>query len=137
MRKTHHIVDEQEIMRFNLRRENNAGKTFSTAEFKELIRKMGYSDNANFISCITRGVNPPFKRIERGKYAFNPIPVHISRLQTVWDEYADYGKKSPKSDTESLTTVATEAEINAEKAIAFLKKMGYRILKPITNWEEV
>lgn len=41
MKKKHHIVDQQEIMRFNLRRENENGKTYTLEEFKVLLNKIG------------------------------------------------------------------------------------------------
>lgn len=36
----HHVVDEQEIMRFNLRRESERGKVYNPEQFKELLRKI-------------------------------------------------------------------------------------------------
>ena len=129
MRKTtKHIVDEQEIMRFNLRRENENGKTYNAEEFKELLKAMGYTTSGNLITCMVKGDNPPFIRVERGKYAFNPKPVHIQRLQKVWDEYGAIGRKLKENHTIKMDIVT---------AIEVLKANGYKVLKPITQYEEV
>ena len=128
----HHVVDEQEIMRFNLRRENEQGKIFSPEELKELLRKMGYATSGNLIKCMVSGENPPFIRMERGKYCFNPNPVHIARLQKVWDDYAYIGRNRTASNPDQK-----QLELDVNRAIKMLKELGYKVLKPVTQYEEV
>lgn len=132
MKRLHHVVDEQEIMRFNLRRENEKGKTYNPEEFKELLRKMGYATSGNLIKCMVSGENPPFIRMERGKYCFNPNPVHIARLQKVWDDYGYIGRNriNPNPDEKQL-------KLDVNRAIRILKELGYKVLKPVTQYEEV
>ena len=130
--KQRHIVDEQEVKRFNWRRENNKGKTFSPTQLKVLLKEMGYTDNGNFITCLTSGVNPPIVRVSRGVYAFAKDPVYIDRLQKVWSDYASYGQKKPKSDTDAVVVIESISQ-----AIALLKKHGFKVYKPTTKWEEV
>lgn len=130
--KQRHIVDEQEVKRFNWRRENNKGKAFNPTQLKTLLKEMGYTDNGNFITCITSGVNPPIVRVSRGVYAFSKDPVFIDRLQKVWSDYAEYGNKSKRSATEENVEVASISQ-----AIALLKKHGFKIYKPTMKYEEV
>lgn len=131
-RKTHHVVDEQEVMRFNLRRENENGKTYSPEEFKELLRKMGYATSGNLIKCMVSGTNPPFIRVERGKYSFSPNPVHIKRLQKVWDDYGYIGRNRMASNPDQK-----QLDLDVNRAIKLLKDLGYKVLKPVTQYEEV
>lgn len=131
-RKTHHVVDEQEIMRFNMYRENNKGKEFSLEEFKTLLNKMGYATSGNLIKCMVNGVNPPFIRVSRGKYAFNPKAVYIERLQKVWDDYGYIGRNRMASNPDKK-----QLELDVNRAIKMLKDLGYKVLKPITRYEEV
>lgn len=130
--KKHHVVDEQEIMRFNLFRENNKGKEFSLEEFKALLQKMGYATSGNLIKCMVDGVNPPFIRIARGKYAFNSKAVYIDRLQKVWDDYGYIGRNRMASNPDKK-----QLELDVNRAIKMLKELGYKVLKPITQYEEV
>ena len=132
MKKEHHVVDEQEIKRFNLRRENEGKKIYSLEEFKELLRKMGYATSGNLIKCMVSGTNPPFIRVERGKYAFNPNPVHITRLQKVWDDYGYIGRNRMASNPDHK-----QLELDVNRAIKLLKDLGYKVLKPVTQYEEV
>ena len=131
MKKTHHVVDEQEILRFNMQRENKKGMTFSLEEFQNLLKQMGYASNGNLIKCMVSGENPPFIRVERGKYTFNPNPVHIKRLQTVWDMYSYPGRNRQSSNPDQK-----QLELDINRAIKMLKDLGYRILKPVTQYEE-
>ena len=129
--KKHHVVDEQEIKRFNLRRENENGKTYNLEEFKVLLNKMGYATSGNLIKCMVNGENPPFIRIQRGKYCFNPKPVHIARLQKVWDEYGYIGRNRMAQNPDQK-----QLELDVSRAIKLLKDLGYKVLRPITKFEE-
>lgn len=130
--KQRHIVDEQEVKRFNWRRENNKGKTFTPTQLKTLLKEMGYTVSQKFVTCITSGVNPPIVRVSRGTYAFSKNPVYIDRLQKVWSDYADYGRGTKQSATEKRVEVESISQ-----AIALLKKHGFKIYKPTMKYEEV
>lgn len=125
------MVDEQEITRFNLMRENQKGKTYNPQEFKNLLQKMGYTTSGNLIKCMVNGENPPFIRMERGKYCFSPKPVHILRLQKVWDEYGYIGRNRMSSNPDKK-----QLELDINRAIKLLKDLGYKVLKPVTQYEE-
>lgn len=120
-----HIVDGQEVTLYNMRRENNKGKLFDLVEFKKLLRDMKYLTSPVFVKCFTSGVNPPFIKVSRGKYAFAKEPIYKDRLQKAWDDFKSYGKKTPDNP------------IQIRAAIELLKKNGYKVLKPTTKWEEV
>ena len=124
-----HQVDEQECIRFNWKRDNCKGKEYSRAELVNLMKELGYPIAQQFLTCITRGVNPPIVRIERGKYRFPKEPVHILRLQKVWDDYGMVGRKRTKQ--------VEISEMAVKEAIKMLKNAGYKILKPVTKYEEV
>lgn len=130
--KQRHIVGEQEVLRFNLRRENNKGKTFNPTQLRTLLKEMGYTVSSKFITCLTSGVNPPIVRVSRGTYAFAKNPVFIDRLQKVWSDYADYGCKTKHSATEEKVEVESISQ-----AITLLKKHGFKIYKPTMKYEEV
>ena len=120
-----HIVDEKEAQLYNMRRENNKGKLFNLTEFKKLLHEMRYLASPVFVKCFTSGVNPPFIKVSRGKYAFAKEPIYKDRLQKAWDDFKSYGKKTPDNPIQIRT------------AIELLKKNGYKVLKPTTKWEEV
>lgn len=127
-----HVVDEGEIARFNLQRENKKDKEFSAEEFKELLKKMGYSTSGNLIKCMTSGVNPPFVRIARGRYRFSKDPIYIERLQKVWDDYGHIGRNRLSTNPDKK-----QLELDKNRAIKLLKDLGYKVLKPVTQYEEV
>ena len=124
-KKPRHIVDEKEAQLYNMRRENNKGKLFDLTEFRTLLHQMGYFASPVFVKCFTSGVNPPFIKVDHGKYAFAKEPIYKDRLQKAWDDFESYGKKTPDNP------------IQIRAAIELLKKNGYRVLKPRTQWEEV
>ena len=86
------------------------------------------SSSSKFLTAITSGINPPIIKVKYGVYAVNQKPVDKERLQTVFDEYVKlnyihfvkYKKK----------------KISIEQAIYVLKNAGYKVLKPVTQYEE-
>ena len=133
-KRKRHEVSEEEIKIFNGYRLNNQNKELSKEQLCEVFRKMKLPTNGNFIKCITRGVNPPIVRISRGKYSFAKEPVYNMRLQTVWNEYGNYGNK--KADALGDQDAVEELK-KIEEAIILLRSRGYKILKQVVKWEEV
>lgn len=122
------IIQESDHVQFNLFREHNLTKTFKRGEIKALLKKqVGYPSSDQFLMCITKGVNPPIIKVKRGEYTVNPKPVFKGRLQTVFDEY----EKVVKGET------TRNGKKSIEEAILVLKNAGYKVLKPITQYEEV
>lgn len=133
MKKTQrHQVTKEEISRFNMFRENMKGKVISGKEMKEALkRKMGYSSSDQMLKALSTGDNAPILHPERGKYIVNPEPVFIKRLQTCWNEYSNMSLKYAHA------TVDNKEKISIEDAITMLKTAGYKILKPIVQYEEI
>lgn len=129
--KPHHVVDEQEIMRFNLQRENKKGKEFTLTELKLLLHEMGYATSGNLIKCMVDGDSAPFIRMSRGKYCFNPKPLHIQRLQKVWDDYGYIGRNRMAKNPDKK-----QLELDVNRAIKMLKDLSYKVLKPVVQYEE-
>ena len=139
-------VDDQLILRFNLFRENKLGKEFKREEMKKLLKdQLGFPASDQFLTNITSGVNPPIVRVSRGRYTVNSKPVHIDRLKKVIDDYLTCLKESKKghkkTEKKNLMTSKHENHLIPKeeaiaKAIALLKKEGYRVQRPETKWIE-
>jgi len=125
--KKPHIVDDQEILRFNWKRENLKGKELSRKELEKVLESLNYNVCPLLISSIVSGVNPPVIRVSRGRYVFNANPVYKERLQTVFTRKK---KVQQGKDKDVL-------ERHIQSAIALLKRNGYKIFKQKTEYEEV
>lgn len=130
------ILSNAQVAAFNTVRDANVSKKFSYEELKTVLKGV-FSVNRTFVLAFTNGANPPILRVERGRYAFNAKPVYKDRLQTAWNYYIDYatehnGRKVVQTEENKSYTAK-----DVENAIAFLKKLGYRVLKPITRYEEI
>lgn len=131
--KNQHVVTENEIAQFNMVRVNLAQKEMSRNELiEEFKKKMNYHMHSSFLKAITSGVNPPIIKISRGKYCVNPEPVHIARLQTVWDLYTKCANPRNYDDKGNY-----QQTMSIEHAIAILKQAGYKVYKPVTEFVEV
>lgn len=130
----HHLVTDDEISRFNLTRENLKNKKFNNEEIRnELNKKMGYTKAWALLRALCEGPNPPVIKQERGVYVFNTKPVYKERLQTCWDLYTKYvNPQNYKNGKYEKTST-----LSIEEAIEVLKKAGYKILKPVTQYEEI
>ena len=126
-----HVVDDQEITRFNWKRESAAQKEFNNKEIIEELKKLGYTGHNAFLKAMTNGVNPPIIKPKRGVYCFNPKPVFRDRLQLAWDEYTKIANPKNYKSGEYKETCSIE------RAIEILKEAGYKVLKPITQYEEI
>lgn len=126
------MVDEQEITRFNWTRDNLKTKEFSQSEIREeLKKKMGYSKAAGMLRALCEGPNAPILKVKRGVYVFNPKPVYKERLQTCWDLYTKY------ANPQNYRTGVHQPNVSINQAIKILKDAGYKVLKPITQYEEI
>lgn len=125
MRKNHQ-VDNAEISAFNKRREQLVGRELKREECRAVLIELGYAKNNKWLSAITHGVNPPIVRVKRGVFVFNSKPVFKDRLQTVWDRY-----------TETTSVSRNVKSCTISQAIMVLKEAGYKVYKPVTQFEEV
>lgn len=133
--KKHHQVDEQEIARFNMMRINQLGKTYSQAEFQSILKRLGYSTSGTFRKCLIDA--NVFIRVERGKYSFPPKPVHMSLLQKAYDTCTSYKKQFRNKNEQTQVQEQEPQQLEVQQAIDLLKSLGYRVLRPTTQYEEV
>ena len=130
--KKKHVVSDNEITALNWKRESMAQQTMDLTQLKDVLKSLGYCTSGNFIKCITSGENPPIIRMERGKYVFNPKPIHIDRLKKVWDDYCYYGRNRVNKNTDEA-----QLKLDISRAIALLKQNGYKVYKPTIRYEEI
>lgn len=123
------ILSESEIVQFNMFRESKVAKDFKRDEMRGMLKKLcGFPGSDQFLMCITQGTNPPILKTKRGVYTVNPKPVYKDRLQEVFRVYHDMVHKEG---------VRNIKKISIEDAIYVLKNAGYKVLKPVTQYEEV
>lgn len=129
-KKSHEVTDD-EMRALNWKRESMVGKEMSLSELKNTLKILNLPTNGNFITALAGCENPPVIRMERGKYCFNPKPIHIDKMKLVWKNYGSYGsKKAVKAEQAHL-------DILIKDAIALLKNNGYKVLKPVTEYKEI
>lgn len=120
-----HQVTREETARFNKVRAEHSGEIFTRSEMKEILAEMGYPKYEKLLQLMATGENPPIIRVSFGKYSFNPKPVFIGRLQQVWSNKRQYESSTPKPS------------VSVAEAIKILKNSGYKVLKPVTEYEEL
>lgn len=120
-----HEVTREEAAKFNRVREAYVGKILTRPQVKEILVGMGYPKYEKLLQLMATGENPPIIRVSFGKYSFNPKPVFIGRLQQVWSNRRQYESSTPKPS------------VSVAKAIKILKDSGYKVLKPVTEYEEL
>lgn len=126
------VITEQDVLLFNMFRENMKGKQLSRNEMKAALHKeLAYTNHDSLLKALCSGVNPPIVRVSRGKYQVAKEPVYIQRLQTAFDEYTHC------ANPRNYVTGSHMRVPSIEEAIKVLKDAGYRILKPITQYEEI
>lgn len=127
------VVDDNMIAIFNAKRENKKGQTFSRSEMLQQLKELNYAGHDSMLRSLIDGINPPIIRIERGKYVFNPKPVHIERLQLAFDTYTKLANPKDYDENGKWHKNLTE-----EECIAFLNSTGkYEVYKIIKKLERV
>jgi hypothetical protein len=108
------------------------GKILSRNEMKAALHKeLAYTNHDSLLKALSSGVNPPIVRVSRGKYQVAKEPVYIKRLQTAFDEYTHC------ANPRCYENGKYENKPSIEQAIKVLKDAGYKVLKPVTQYEEV
>lgn len=132
MKKGKKVITERDIEQFNIFREWAKNKEFSRNEMKKALKeKVGYNGHDSLLKALCSGINPPIVRIRRGVYAVCKEPVYIQRLQTAFDEYTKC------ANPRNYVTGKHMIVVSIETAIKTLKDAGYKVLKPVTQYEEV
>lgn len=126
------VITEQDVLLFNMFRENMKGKEMSRNEVLDALhRELAYTRHDSLLKALCNGVNPPIVRVARGKYRVAKEPVYITRLQTAFDEYTKC------ANPRNYVTGSHMRLPSIEEAIKVLKDAGYKVLKPVTQYEEV
>lgn len=124
-------VDEKMIVQFNTIRQRYVGKEMTGDQIKShLAFALNRKIHSSLFKSLVDGENPPVIRVKRGKYVFNPKPVHIERLQLAFDAYT-------KNANPRQYKTGKYTKVTIEEAIAILKENGYKVYKQIIKYEEV
>lgn len=131
MRKRH-IVDPTEAIGFNMWRSQLVGKPLSGDKMRNILGDaMEYPKDRHFLLSMNKEPNPPIIRMgdtRNAVYVVSPKPVHITRLQTVWDDYTGSLKKEAPNKEELAHQ--KWAKQHPEFCIKVLKEQGLKVLKP-------
>ena len=126
------IITKKDIELFNAFRECYKGKELSRNEIKKALHsELGYVEHNSLLRALVSGINPPIIRVRRGVYTVNKETVYIQRLQTAFDEYTKC------ANPRNYVTGTHKRTISINEAIQVLKDAGYKVLKPITQYEEM
>lgn len=117
-------IDSEEICKvFNTLRQENLNKIFTPDEMKELLAANGIG-NAAFRRMAQLGFFRSRQTPGRGnskEYAFMATPIYKAQFERVYQDIRDRNNKKPIEKTQIITE---------DKAIAYLKNLGYQIKKP-------
>lgn len=128
------IITKEDVELFNTFRESMKCREMSRNEMKKALHKeLGYIEHDSLLKALCSGVNPPIVRIRRGVYVVAKEPVYITRLQTAFDEYTKCA--NPRCYVHGK--YEDVKNISIDEAIKVLKDAGYKVLRPITQYEEV
>lgn len=129
--KVMHIVDEQEITRYNMWRQNKKGQLTNSKETIETLSSLNYPQNPGFLTNLVKhGCILKNGTGRNTQYCVPPKPVHKDSLQAAWESYL-HPKKKPKKFELDVTALIQQ---HPEAVIAQLKNMGYKILR--CEWKE-
>lgn len=116
-------------------------KPFRKDSFCKLLKEANFKMvDALFYEFIKRGI---IIRVSKGQYTFaDEKPIYIGVLESTIKEVR--AKKATeirnyynRSKTQPMTQEVSNTRLTVEEAINLLKSFGYRILKPITQYEEL
>lgn len=124
-----HIVSDNEIAMFNTKRDVLCKQDLNRTELLHHLKNIGITDT-RVIAQLLVGENPPIVHVSRGIYRFSKDPVYKQRLQTAYDNVRKANRKNTIDENHP-----TEEAI--KQAVKLLKNAGYRIYKPVTQYEEI
>lgn len=135
-------VTEDDHVLFNTLRKDNEGKIFKRKEFQTLLAKeLHFPKGEAFFMAMISGTNPPIVQISPGKYKFNDNPVYKERLQTAFNHYCKlvngYIEAAKRKKTALNKQKVESKSFTEEDAIKLLKGLGYKIMKPTIQYEEI
>lgn len=114
---------------------------FKKELFCKLLKESGFKMvNELFCEFVKRGII--IKQKKGYIYTFaDEKPIYIgvleSAIKKVRAQKAAEVRTYYNSKKQSVTQEAPKAQLTVEEAVNFLKSLGYKILKPITQYEEL
>lgn len=116
-------------------------RSFRKDSFCKLLKEANFKMvDALFCEFVKRGI---IIKAKKGQYTFaDEKPIYIGVLDTIIKEMrAQKAAKSrnyyKRSKTQPMIQEAPKTQLTVEEAVNFLKSLGYKILKPITQYEEL
>lgn len=106
---------KEDCQAFNELRMANQGKTFSYSSIRNMLGKK-IKCGCTLAAYLLKYPDV-FHKTGRGSYQFKAEPLHIGRMQAIWDK-EHYGAPTNKP-----------VAISEESAIELLKNKGYKIMK--------
>lgn len=125
------VITKKDISAFNTFRERHLAQEMSGTEMMQALKKeLAYPAHSMMLRALCDGEYSPIIKVKRGRYCVSSLPVFIGRLQTAFDAYTRF------ANPRHYKTGKYEEEISISKAIVVLKNAGYKVLKPVTQYEE-
>lgn len=130
--------------KFNSLRVEFGNTTFNRKDLSFYLAESGIPSNKDFITAYVG--HGAIICLKRNCYQFTSEPVYWNILKTAIEEVRNYhnnfqrkNKKEKKDNNEKELVVLKSPKpvLTEETAIAFLKNKGYKILKPVTEFQEV
>lgn len=120
---------------FNAFREYNQGKHFKGGEILDILHKIGLPRNLSFRAiALNNGLIEKTGKGKKTRWSFPKEPVYYAKIENTIAEYKRRQKQySIRKQKVSIVEKADSEQI----AIDVLKALGYKIYKPVTNYEEV
>lgn len=117
---------------YNKIRELCHGKEMSFAEMTQVFKSNNFGFGHSYVlPFINNGL---LYRAKCGRYTFPTEPVHYNDIIKAFDQLGNQSKKKNPVEKKSDTKVTTTME---EDCIAYLKGLGYKIMKPTITYNEV
>lgn len=126
------IVTNEECARLNSLRILYVGKPFSRKELEKLLKdELGWPLSGTTQQLIAK----LFIHVDRTTYAFPKEPVHIKKIQKIFDDMRIYRQKRYSSAKPQLVEVE-EIKNPIQDAIKLLKNNGFKVIKEYFNVSE-
>ena len=115
--------------------------SFKKDLFCSLLKEANFKMvDALFCELVKRGI---IIRAKKGQYTFaDKNPIYIGVLESVIKEIrarkaADFRNYYKNHKTKLMIQEVPKVQLTVEEAVDFLKSLGYKILKPVTQYEEL
>lgn len=125
--------------RFNSLRKEFKDSEFTRKDLSFYLSESKIPSNREFIHAYIK--HGAIICSERNCYRFTSDPVYWNILKIAIEEVRNYHnnfqRKNKKNNKKSIISKSPKSVLNEEAAITFLKNKGYKILKPVTEFQEI